>query len=111
MADLAASLRLHCTSVERYDNGTRVWTTIFGIALAAVIDWLAVVNPARGYSPVDPHTGWWTFALALVCIAPAGWIIGRLRSRDYVHAIIWTFVLAAIVVAHFVPLTWAQDQL
>jgi hypothetical protein len=97
--------------VERYDNGTRVWTTVFGIAIAAVIDWLAVVNPARGYTPVDPHKGWWVFALALICVAPASWFIGRLMDRQYTYAIIWFFVLAAIVVAQFVPLTWAQDQL
>jgi hypothetical protein len=103
--------RLHCTLVERYDNGTRVWTTIFGIAVAAVIDWLAVVNPARGFSPVEPHMSWWFGALAVICIAPASWITGRIIERHWVSAVIWLFVLAAIVVGHFVPLTWANDQI
>jgi hypothetical protein len=97
--------------VERYDNGTRIWTTVFGLALAAAIDWLAVVNPVRGHTPVDPHVGWWVFALALASLAPASWIVGRLMSRQYANAIIWVFVLAAVIVAHVIPWAWAQDQL
>jgi uncharacterized RDD family membrane protein YckC len=96
--------------VERYDNGTRIWTTISGVAVAAVIDWLAVVNPARGYSPVDAHTGWWVFGLCIVCIAPLAWFIGSLTRRDYASVAIWIIVVAIVIVAHYIPLSWAQGQ-
>lgn len=96
---------------ERYDNGTRVWTTMLGVTLAVVVDWVLVVNPARGIVPDPPHTGWWTAALAVVCMAPASWFIGRMFSRDYVPALAWFLVLVALILAHYIPLSWAQDQL
>jgi hypothetical protein len=96
--------------MERYDNGTRVWTTVLGIVIAVVINWVLVVNPARGIVPDPPHTGWWLFGLAAVCLAPAAWMVGKLVARDYVPAIVWFCVLAALVLAHYLPLDWAQGE-
>jgi hypothetical protein len=96
--------------MERYDNGTRVWTTILGVTIAVVINWVLVVNPARGIVPDPPHTGWWLFALAAVCVPPGAWLIGKAFERNYVAAVVWFFVLAALVLAHYLPLDWAEGQ-
>lgn len=95
---------------ERYDTPTRIWTTTLGVAIAAIIDWLAIINPGRGLDPTGVHTGWWVLALAFAVIAPAVWTAGRLAVRDFGNAVVWAVVLITVVVAQFVPLAWAQSQ-
>jgi hypothetical protein len=97
-------------AVTRYDTGTRIWTAVLGVLLAAVIDWISVVNPARDFHPHAPHTGWWLFGLIIVCVPPAAWLVGRLTERHYSHAVVWAVVLWAVVLFHFIPLTWAQGR-
>lgn len=95
---------------DGYDIGTRVWTTVFGVLVAAVIDWFAVINPAQGIVVEEPLTGWWLAALIVVCAAPATWLTERLAARVYPQAIIWTVVLIALAGLHFLALMWANAQ-
>jgi hypothetical protein len=100
----------YTAAMERYDNGTRVWSTVLGITVAAAIDWGLVVNPARGDVVHPPHTGWWYVALVAVSLPPAAWVVGKLVSRRWLPALAWFAVLAAVVTLHYLPLNWAEGR-
>ena len=102
---------METSSADRYDPGTKVWTTVFCVLVAAVIDWQAAVNPVRGFHPTPPNRGWWMVGLIIALVPPAAWLLGRLLARRYAGAVVWVVALAAIFAVDTFVWNWAQGKL
>ena len=97
--------------IERwgYDSGSKIWTFITGILLAAVVDWIEVVMPVRNHPPHDPHVAGWIVGMIVALLAPGSWLVGRLTRKDWNGVVMWTMATVAAVVFQLVVIVWARN--
>lgn len=91
--------------MTRYDAATRLWTTVFAVALVALVDWCAVAIPVRHHVARAPHWGWWTAGMVAVVLPPLAWLVDAAWARRGNAIVLWTVVLASVVVGQLIVRT------
>ena len=94
-----------------YDAGTKIWTSITGLFLAGIVDWVTTIMPVRNHPPTDPGIQGWLFALIIAMTAPTAWAIGYATRREWNTTVVWGVAIVSAVVFQLCVLTWSRAQL